>query len=106
MNAHTLTALLRDRLAKSSTLFALLALLLCAQIADSHHLAEHAHGGDESGLCDSLHTPAAALSTSVGLCLPEPQVAHWLNQYQTPAFSPRRNAFRAIRAPPHSTKLG
>ncbi len=93
-------ALIRTRLARGNTLWALLLLLLCAQVADSHHLAEHALGGQDASLCDSLHSPATALSTPASLCPPEPQVASTLGVYQPPFISATRNSLAVIRAPP------
>lgn len=95
---------IRARLSHSRAVWLLLALLLCAQVADSHHQVEHAWEEQEASVCDSLHSPATSLSTPANLCPPQPQVAQSQSTYLPPFVGQARNTLRAIRAPPITTQ--
>ncbi|WP_317932436.1 DUF2946 family protein [Halioxenophilus sp. WMMB6] len=76
-----------------------------AQMADAHHLASHAHAGEEAdqGLCQLLHTPPALLPeaprvTPLIVTPVEPGL-----RYQTPELLSDQFRPFAIRAPPIST---
>jgi len=102
-----MTNCLRTKLLRNpAAVIALLAVLLCAQFADSLHQVDHAstNAGDMT-LCHTLHSPMTTLSFNTGLSLPTPTPADVIENYLAPALGVAAKHFAAIRAPPATPQL-
>ena len=79
----------------------LVAVLLCAQVAEAHHQADHLFGHEsDSTLCDSTHTPVTALSNSPGFDFSGVATGLVISGYLTPEASQLVAGRHPIRAPP------